>query len=251
MLGNGNFGQLGNGTLASSVTPTPVVGVSRAVAVSAGREHTCVLLSTRAIQCWGSGEWGQLRAGTNQSSATPVTVLTPQPAAPVLGKTIAAQVVSGHVRVRAPGAERFTAMTTDELLPVGATIDTSHGEVGLTAAGRAQTGRFRGATFRVTQPTLAGTTLTVLTLAAPLRAGCAAATAAAQPPRRLWGDAHGDFRVSGRYATVTVHRAKWLTQDSCAGTLVRVTRGVARVQDRVRHRTIRVTAKHRALVRPA
>ena len=52
--------------------------------------------------------------------------------------------------------------------------------------------------------------------------------AAAKKPktRKLWGDGKGTFRTTGKYSAATVRGTKWLVQDSCAGTLTRVTQGV-------------------------
>jgi hypothetical protein len=46
-----------------------------------------------------------------------------------------------------------------------------------------------------------------------------------------------------------VRGTTWLTQDSCAGTLTRVTHGVVQVQDEVRHKRVLVRAGHRYLAR--
>ncbi len=62
--GNNAFGQLGDNSLAAKMVPTAVVGLSSGVAaVAAGSNHTCALLSTGSVQCWGSGTAGQLGNG--------------------------------------------------------------------------------------------------------------------------------------------------------------------------------------------
>jgi len=69
-------GQLGDGSWTSSATPVAVSlaeGVTVTV-VSAGRDHTCALLSTGGVQCWGSDQQGQLGDGTSAGSSTPVDV---------------------------------------------------------------------------------------------------------------------------------------------------------------------------------
>jgi ferric-dicitrate binding protein FerR (iron transport regulator) len=48
--------------------------------------------------------------------------------------------------------------------------------------------------------------------------------------RKLWGDGRGRFRTRGRYGAATVRGTKWVTQDRCNGTLVRVVRGRVRVE---------------------
>jgi hypothetical protein len=60
--------------------------------------------------------------------------------------------------------------------------------------------------------------------------------------RRLWGSGRGRFTTRGRYSSATVRGTKWLTQDQCNGTLTRVVRGVVRVVDFRRHKTVNVRA---------
>ena len=101
-------------------------------------------------------------------------------------------------------------------------------------------------------------TLTVLSLAGPLPTGCKAKKASrgikaahGRPTaRRLWGDAKGNFRTVGRYASATVRGTKWLTEDTCAGTLVKVARGVVSVEDFPHHRTQLVRQPHSLLAHP-
>ena len=54
--------------------PVAVTGVSNPVAAGAGASHTCAILSTGAIQCWGDNTWGQLGNGVSGISLVPVTV---------------------------------------------------------------------------------------------------------------------------------------------------------------------------------
>jgi alpha-tubulin suppressor-like RCC1 family protein len=75
-------GQLGDGSLVNSrSSPAPVTGIGDAVAISAGRFHTCALiapgnvLTNSSIVCWGSNLSGQLGDGSSGGiSRTPVTV---------------------------------------------------------------------------------------------------------------------------------------------------------------------------------
>ena len=58
------------------------------------------------------------------------------------------------------------------------------------------------------------------------------ARAAAKKPksRKLWGKGSGAFRTTGNYSAATVRGTEWLVQDTCAGTLTRVTEGTVAVK---------------------
>jgi alpha-tubulin suppressor-like RCC1 family protein len=73
--GMNTWGQLGNGTNAGSNVPVNVAGLTSGVtAISAGAYHTCALLNTGGVKCWGMNTWGQLGNGTNTDSNVPVNV---------------------------------------------------------------------------------------------------------------------------------------------------------------------------------
>ncbi|HEY7620840.1 MAG TPA: hypothetical protein VH834_13780 [Solirubrobacteraceae bacterium] len=171
---------------------------------------------------------------------------------PVFHKRVVVKVVSGKVRIRRPGSKQAVDLQGTDDIPLGSTVDTTQGVVALTslakAGGTPQTANFYEGVFKVTQTG----SITQLELNEPLAAcsrGRAAATANAKK-RHLWGDGKGAFRTKGKYSSATVRGTKWLVQDTCAGTLTRVARGVVTVRDRVQHRTIRVTAGHSYLARP-
>jgi hypothetical protein len=176
----------------------------------------------------------------------------------VFGHTAILRPLSGTVLFKRPGSPRFTRLSSTSRIPLGTLIDTSSGSVRLTSAvgphGGAQTGQFDSGVFRVSQrrsrSRLDGRVsgLTVLSLVGGLPRGCGRfraedAKASSRPRgRRLWGNAHGNFQTGGRYASATVTGTKWLTEDTCAGTLIKVARGVVRVKDFARHRTVLVRA---------
>ncbi len=69
LLGQGCGGRLGTGATASigdDETPATISDVAlggRAVQISAGVEHTCALLDTGRVRCWGANGEGQLGYG--------------------------------------------------------------------------------------------------------------------------------------------------------------------------------------------
>src|SRR5262245_50990996 len=72
-----DYGQLGNGgPVGSTTTPaSPVSGISGAVVVSSGAEHSCAQMPDGSLQCWGRNTDGRLGNGTTTDARTPVGVL--------------------------------------------------------------------------------------------------------------------------------------------------------------------------------
>ncbi len=79
--GNNDFGQLGDGTKTTRLTPVAVSGLSSGVStVTAGYRHTCAVTSAGGVVCWGSNGpkelgGGQLGDGTTTDRSTPVSVI--------------------------------------------------------------------------------------------------------------------------------------------------------------------------------
>ena len=73
-------GQLGNATFTNSNVPVEVSGLDGvtnvATQVSAGAGHTCAVLSTGAINCWGSNETAQLGDNSTTNSNVPIATST-------------------------------------------------------------------------------------------------------------------------------------------------------------------------------
>ena len=75
---NGQLGDGGSNTNINAPSSTPIdLGTGRtAVAISAGASHSCAILDTRDVKCWGSNYYGQLGDGgynnTNAPSSTAI-----------------------------------------------------------------------------------------------------------------------------------------------------------------------------------
>jgi hypothetical protein len=190
------------------------------------------------------------------------------PPLPVANQSVIAGPVSGDVLYKKPGSSDFVPLTTGERLPEGTIIDADNGVVNIKAAegnGKIDSANFWAGTFRIDQYayrpmvlfntfTKAKKTLvTQLTLVADL--ACARASKAsagddsATQKRRLWGSGKGKFRTKGRYSSATVRGTKWYVEDSCAGTLTKVARGVVEVRDFVKAKTVVVRAGHSYFVK--
>ena len=69
--GNGEKGQLGNGGTSNSSSPVSVSGISSAVGISAGYNHTCALISEGRLKCWGDQGDGRLGNGNQTHCGYP------------------------------------------------------------------------------------------------------------------------------------------------------------------------------------
>jgi hypothetical protein len=73
--GDNLYGELGDGTLTSRLTPVPVVGLDSGVAaISAGTNMTCALTSSGKVSCWGENGTGALGDGDTIARSTPTEV---------------------------------------------------------------------------------------------------------------------------------------------------------------------------------
>jgi hypothetical protein len=179
-----------------------------------------------------------------------VDQLTP----PTYGKSVNVLRSKGLVKIKVPGAKRFTTLTSGAQVPMGTTLDTKKGRVTLVSAdklGLTQHAGFYQGVFKVKGQTKGGKPITLLDLAGP-KPACAskASIARKRGSRHLWGSGKGRFRTTGQFSSATVRGTIWLTQDSCKGTLVKVKRGVVAVQDFTKHKTFLVKAGHSHLAVP-
>jgi streptogramin lyase len=208
--------------------------------------------------------------GTDQTFITDITtpgtpVLPTAPVAgpslppvsrPLLGRSATIATAAGSVTVKLPGTDISIPLDRASTVPVGTTINASAGTVRLTnvrdRSGKLQTATFWGGAFIVRQGRTTQTA-TVIALSAPICSKARlVASVSAKPPRalHLWAhDTHGRFVTRGHSAVATVRGTTWFTQESCAGTLVKVSRGVVSVRDLVRHRTVVIHAGQSYLAR--
>jgi hypothetical protein len=165
---------------------------------------------------------------------------------PVVARTVLLRRVSGVVRVAAPH-HGFTGLTGSTIVPVGSTVDVTHGKVALTAAadlhGHTQTASFYGGAFMVGQRRAAHPVTNLRLTGGGVCAPAKDAHEASHRPRRhLWGSGKGSFSTSGSSASASVRGTTWLTEDFCDGTDVSVAQGVVAVHDLVRHVTTNIPA---------
>jgi hypothetical protein len=184
------------------------------------------------------------------------TIVEPgAPPPPVRGKTVNVTPVSGTVLVKKKHGG-FVPLSQAKQIPMGSTLDTTHGIVKLDSAvnalGRTQTGNFNGGQFRVTQSRK--NPLTQLSMSGGGFGSCKTrvprgGSAARTHRRRLFGNAHGRFRTRGRNSSATVRGTKWSMTDTCAGTLTTVQRGTVVVRDFTLKKNKTVKAGHRYFAR--
>jgi hypothetical protein len=191
----------------------------------------------------GGGPGGGNTPPPSSPPPAPPGSLSPPLPAPVGGSTVDVKTFSGTVLVNG------LPLSAGEQIHVGATIDTTHGTMTITSAsptGGLETANLAGGKFKVLQHgAKAGTELALEGGSFGVcKRRTQAATLAPVVVRGLWGNGKGDFVTEGRFGAATVRGTIWLTEDRCDGTLVAVRSGVVSVLDRVRHRTVLVTAGH-------
>ncbi|MGB9880629.1 MAG: RCC1 domain-containing protein [Anaerolineae bacterium] len=72
--GYNNYGQLGDGTTATRLTPVQVQGLTGVIDIAVGYGHSLALLSDGRVMAWGNNVYGQLGDGTTQNKLVPVEV---------------------------------------------------------------------------------------------------------------------------------------------------------------------------------
>lgn len=185
------------------------------------------------------------------------TSALPPPTLAVTGNVVR---LSGIVRIKLPGSRAFTLLSGGEQIPFGSIVDATHGRVSVTTAalhGGTQTMIFYQGEFKLTQRR-DGLVISALRGASfskcptPRANGRRARSSAAHPKRpvrKLWAEGHGSYSTKGNYATGAVLGTRWLTEDRCDGTLIRVLTDRVAVTDLVTHKHITVRAGHSYLAK--
>jgi hypothetical protein len=214
----------------------------------------------------------------NYTSRTVTATVVPSvasPPPPVEGKTATVAPEKGKVLIKLPhgshpkafglsaaASSGFVPLTAGATVPVGATLDTTHGQVRLiTAANHSgssmQTGHFSKGVFTILQARK--NPLTTVSMTGGGLSGCSTklphggaakrATAARKRKRSLFSNVRGHFRSRGRNSEATVRGTKWSMTDTCAGTLTSVTRGSVVVHDFRLRKNVTVKAGHKYFAR--
>jgi virginiamycin B lyase len=207
--------------------------------------------------------------------------------APVLGKAVNAETVSGVVFVKLPAGAHlsvatqhlslaarllwafeslskgagFIPLSEARQIPVGSTLDTTAGVARVTTAtatsGKVQFGDFGAGIFTILQNRKQRglTNLNIVNTQSPRRV-CATIGKKAQAASkhlssrelgRLKGSAHGKFTTRGQYSAATVRGTIWSVTNRCDGTLTQVTRGMVSVRDFLGRKTLTLRAGQRYL----
>jgi hypothetical protein len=140
-------------------------------------------------------------------------------------------------RVKLPGQGRFSRIVPGQPLPFGTVVDVSNGR------GVALTDGKQG------KLTISGQRDGVPSIVKLVRAGRVVELqltrgdlgACSKPARRLWANGKGNFRVRGRYASVSKGRW-WLTTDYCDRTVIQARTGSVLVRDLVTNKSVVVKA---------
>jgi hypothetical protein len=211
-------------------------GLERAIDLGSPPHAESIFAVDGAVSPGGDPEALALAGFISNTNGT-YYVRGPQVAPPANGASVDLVKVSGAISFKLPGRGSFAVLLDRQQLPVGATIDATHGKGELQAAnarGRTETVTMSGGPFFVVQRRRRS--LLSLKLA----------SAACKHGRvRTLSVSGGELATDGRYETATAtHNARWTMQNECAGTLVKVTHGTVSVRNLVRKVTVSVHAGH-------
>ena len=188
--------------------------------------------------------------------------ITAQVPAPQLGASGNVAPVTGVVRVKLPGSHGFVLLTGLRQVPFGTIVDARHGSVEVTTkgpGGKLQTITFYSGEFVLSAgpggrviSTLYGGNFSVCPTAKERAHRAIASSRHASGRhvvRKLWASGHGSYSTKGNYASGAVLGTKWLTEDLCDGTLIRVITDRVAVTNLKTHHRVIVKAGHSYFVR--
>ena len=111
--GLNSLGQLGNGSTTNATTPVTMSGLSDALALAPGNNHTCVLTTSNLAQCVGRNISGQLGNGSTTAATSLVSVIQNQAAASLSTSSLTA---GDHLVTAAfAGSSQHLASTSADL----------------------------------------------------------------------------------------------------------------------------------------
>ena len=184
------------------------------------------------------------------------------PPVPQLGLTGNLAPVSGTVLVKLPGSDVFVVVTGLREVPFGTIIDATHGRVTITTVGphgKLQAMTFYSGEFELSQGSngrvvaaLRGGNFRVCKDArgrSDLARVSSSQASHKHVVRKLWADGHGSYSTKGNYAAGAVVGTRWLTEDLCEGTLIRVATDAVEVTNLLTHHRYKVTAGHHYLAK--
>jgi Ca2+-binding RTX toxin-like protein len=158
-----------------------------------------------------------------------------------------------------PGMRRTVPLQDRLRVPMASQVDARKGSVGLAFAGKGRArpgGVFSGGLFQVRQGRSRGSITELRLRGIDLRLcrsggvrGARHGAAPASLRSRLRSRARGPFRARTRHSAGTARGTTFVTEERCDGTLTRVLKGVVRVRDFGRRRTITVRAGKSYLAR--
>ena len=274
-LGGFVFTDTGNDRI-RRVTPLGTVftisGGARGLAGDTGPASAGLLSGPEGIVATPSG--GFLVADTGNSRVRSLVSDGVLPG-PIPGRTLRISKSSGFVRAVVAGrAGGSLPLREPDLVLLGTRANAEKGEVQVetgTMENTIRTANVSGGEFAIEQP--GGPVETTFRLSAAMN-GCrrgeggptsgdasrseqrAAAAAAKKAKkkrkrrsRKIFVRSNGGHRTSGRYADAVVRGTQWTIQDFCTNSRVTVREGVVAVTDRVRGKTILVTAGNRYIAR--
>jgi hypothetical protein len=216
--------------------------------------------------------------GDADGVGNPCDPLAPGNVPPRPGETSVVRVLSGEVFVKLPTRTRlgfdglraplqaggFQPLKGAAAIPLGATVDTTRGEVAIDSAAnsfpasdrraRRQQARLRAALFRLTQKRAKARSAAIPTdvglLSPPgAEARCAGTPAKGTAVRTLSMVVKGYYRTLGGASTATARSATFNTTDRCDGTLTEVGKGRVTLAVKARKRPVVVRAGQAYLVK--